>query len=1563
MKKIHMIAALLAMLMPTVLWAGGSSTTYYAALKAQVSSNSSGMGKVYAGTSNSAPSASSYNASSSQTSAQESETQNSTKDLYAFALPNDGYEFVGWSRSNNGTDLGKGTAVGDAYRITAKVTFNSESSPNAQTWYATFKEKVLDAFSITFETSANGTYTVDGSAPANKTGLTKATSVVLASSDSNFLNWNINGTVVNNNPYTLRCTANTTVSADFLTADQVTSVTTLSDLTSALSNAAYKKIIVPSGTSITVAKGSTVTVPAGKQLVIDGTLVVVGTVSNSGVISGSGTLYKISYLIDQGELQILYQADGTECSTISGTAHHAGESAHYYKTQAASNTPSVSGGTISVSSKWGVLLNGETPYEISAQSVNGVRVNIDKTVAANKITSITGSLTSTDIQSGETGNSANWVLFSNCNLKGPARSGETNRLNFNGTIDLCGYTLTFGLARTYSDFYGVFLNGKINFTPSTDFQNGGSIFFNCSSINITKIKGTPTMLFYDCGTAASPATLSFSYQSSAHRNARFYCGYYSYSFNSSYDTSYATVYGGAYTSDPSDYRADKNTLTVSQETLGGRSYYVVNKVVEPAETVVKIGTTEYDTLKKAIAAAQNGDTISCIAAVDLTGTEIEIPSGKSITISLDEYKISGGKIINRGTLLFTDRTTGTGKAPSDVSGGMVESDIDNYGTLDFVFGSYSGSIVNKSGGTLTTHNGMFTGTLTKEAGTVNLKGGHFTIDVTALATVAGCEVFNRNSLYSVCEVPNGTMYDTTVKEKAGYGATPYATADHTLLKTRYNNEQSGRTNYSERDWKRLAELMAFYQLFNNNGLDPTLVFDRAVAQDSVNLSAATGSNEIDSELFLAVPAGTPYRALTEKLIRTINPLTGKTSYAKTYHAIIEENLTSVAIAVTDKSGNNAGTLCKAMVELWDSYKTNSTLKATNTVYDAGHKFFVLNAGSNKAMIRPATGATTFYSTLAGAMDAVADGGTVMLANDCDTALPLNKAGTYTFDTMGFAHSDEYLLGEGLVLQSVTDVDSSAKVLVADAVAKKYVVARKIAVPTAVSDLVYDSTAKTGVAAGTGYTLSGNTATAAGSYTATATLDANYVWADESTVTKTIKWSIAPAPLTVTVTAVSKTYGQTDPKLTYTVEGLLGEDSMSGELARAVGEDVGTYAINQGTLTAGSNYAITYMGANFTIAPPDSVAKVDIDHVPDAWMEANGFDSNSSAAEVQTELCKNDGNGIAKWENVVMGQNGATPPAIETSTNGTATVADIVVSFTPPSDIGYTVKYVFDEVDVANGDKVLKEGTIQNKPQLDLTKVAAAGEPHYFKMRTVLESTDHAITSEVAVEHDIGVLKVESSTTNTILAVPWKSFHDTDVNVSELVHAASLSENDMLSAYDESGNVKSWYVKNGVWASATDVSVSGEQQTVGAKVDPTTFYIARGKGVWLKRSDTSKPIYLMGMPTSDPATNTLAAATDAKTPSWNLLASPKFETVNIATGAFKDNTGDEIIVPTAGTPKHYTYKSNAWGYPGATTTVEKTLPNGTKVTVIKTEHKTNDTTVAPGTGFWYLNKGGEKTIRW
>ena len=45
--------------------------------------------------------------------------------------------------------------------------------------------------------------------------------------------------------------------------------------------------------------------------------------------------------------------------------------------------------------------------------------------------------------------------------------------------------------------------------------------------------------------------------------------------------------------------------------------------------------------------------------------------------------------------------------------------------------------------------------------------------------------------------------------------------------------------------------------------------------------------------------------------------------------------------------------------------------------------------------------------------------------------------------------------------------------------------------------------------------------------------------------------------------------------------MVGSDTFSGTLARAAGENVGTYAINQGTV-ANSNYAITYVADNYTI---------------------------------------------------------------------------------------------------------------------------------------------------------------------------------------------------------------------------------------------------------------------------------------------------------------------------------------------------------------------------------------------
>ncbi|WP_439487428.1 putative Ig domain-containing protein, partial [Algoriphagus sp.] len=77
-----------------------------------------------------------------------------------------------------------------------------------------------------------------------------------------------------------------------------------------------------------------------------------------------------------------------------------------------------------------------------------------------------------------------------------------------------------------------------------------------------------------------------------------------------------------------------------------------------------------------------------------------------------------------------------------------------------------------------------------------------------------------------------------------------------------------------------------------------------------------------------------------------------------------------------------------------------------------------------------------------------------------------------------------------------------------------------------------------------------------------------------------------------ITAVagqSKFYGEADPVFTYTATGFEGGDDesvLTGALERVAGENVGSYAIQQGTLDAGDNYTIDFTSADFEVIPTD-----------------------------------------------------------------------------------------------------------------------------------------------------------------------------------------------------------------------------------------------------------------------------------------------------------------------------------------------------------------------------------------
>jgi len=80
-------------------------------------------------------------------------------------------------------------------------------------------------------------------------------------------------------------------------------------------------------------------------------------------------------------------------------------------------------------------------------------------------------------------------------------------------------------------------------------------------------------------------------------------------------------------------------------------------------------------------------------------------------------------------------------------------------------------------------------------------------------------------------------------------------------------------------------------------------------------------------------------------------------------------------------------------------------------------------------------------------------------------------------------------------------------------------------------------------------------------------------------------TINPAVLNVAANAQTKSYGAPDPPLTYAASGFVNGDNsgvFSGALSRSPGENVGSYPITKGNLSAGGNYTINYTGNNLTI---------------------------------------------------------------------------------------------------------------------------------------------------------------------------------------------------------------------------------------------------------------------------------------------------------------------------------------------------------------------------------------------
>lgn len=272
----------------------------------------------------------------------------------------------------------------------------------------------------------------------------------------------------------------------------------------------------------------------------------------------------------------------------------------------------------------------------------------------------------------------------------------------------------------------------------------------------------------------------------------------------------------------------------------------------------------------------------------------------------------------------------------------------------------------------------------------------------------------------------------------------------------------------------------------------------------------------------------------------------------------------------------------------------------------------------------------------------------------------------------------------------------------------------------------------------------------------------------------------------------------------------------------------------------------------------------------------------------------------------------------------------------------------------------------------------------------LKDTTPEIIGDGAVSvNTFGILKIESATTNTMIAIPWTWYSKEeqkaeDIPVRKLVKTTNLSEGDMLYGYVDDMTYAAWTVLDGEWKPCNTVYVdkgglgvmkirSDEDEEAGDYAHSTRA--ARGKGLWLIRqrpideAGKAIPFWVYGQSVTTEVVTPIAPITDSDaekttTGMSTMLGNPYACAVKVNDLVFEDASAidpdDEIVIPQpdgALRRVHYNPSTRQWWY---TTTVYRKV--GSKL--LPQSKTMYDAAVLPGLGFWYVRRGDSALkIRW
>ena len=333
---------------------------------------------------------------------------------------------------------------------------------------------------------------------------------------------------------------------------------------------------------------------------------------------------------------------------------------------------------------------------------------------------------------------------------------------------------------------------------------------------------------------------------------------------------------------------------------------------------------------------------------------------------------------------------------------------------------------------------------------------------------------------------------------------------------------------------------------------------------------------------------------------TITPVALTVTGANTTRVYNATTQTNAAATVTGLMGGDTATIGGA----YGSGTHVGTYSDALTVGLSNPSDYTVNVTNGSIAITPATitigGVTANNKVYDATTAATLNIGTITYAGvypgDSVTVNASNLTGTFVDKNVGTAKtvnisgivlagtsSADYQLSGGANTTTTANITPAPLTITGANLTTTYnASAQSLASPTVSGLIAGDNVVVAGGATGT------NAGTYTAAYTATGVDAGNYTVTANAPVL-----TINKASLVVTANNAATIYGQTDPALTASVSGLQGGDNSSVispayTLTRAAGVSTGTYAITAAGPSSVSNYNITYVPGQFTIAQAGSL---------------------------------------------------------------------------------------------------------------------------------------------------------------------------------------------------------------------------------------------------------------------------------------------------------------------------------------------------------------------------------------